>query len=144
MGSDGSGSVWYNELGSEMKIMEIEMDVGILSGTYNSAVGKAVGEYFLVGRFDTAQIGTIGWTVSYQNKFLNAHSVCSWSGQIQFDPRTSNYTILTTWLLTTKSNPSDNWESTNIGQDVFSPLKPSPEVVEAAKLRGKQSHPRNE
>ena len=136
------GSKWYNELGSVMIIKEVNNNIGTFGGTYNSAVGEAEKEYLLCGRFDTAG-QSLGWVVSYQNQYLNAHSTCSWSGQIQFDPVIMDVVILTNWLLTRQTSPEDDWNSTNIGHDTFTRVEPSKQQTMSAKLRCQCSHPKN-
>ena len=64
---------WYNELGSVMIITDVDQSTGSFTGMYNSAVGKATKEYGLQGCFDT-EGSTLGWAISYKNKYLNAHS----------------------------------------------------------------------
>ena len=116
------GSKWQNELGSVMIITDVNLTTGSFFGTYNSAVGDATKEYWLRGRFDTDGT-TLGWVVSYQNEYLNAHSTAAWSGQlrIQFEA-TVPVSIQTTWLLTTQTTSADAWKSTNVGFNVFTPL----------------------
>ncbi|XP_028409375.1 uncharacterized protein LOC114531979 [Dendronephthya gigantea] len=124
---------WYNELGSEMIITSLDRNNGSFEGTYNSGVGQAEKEYYLVGRFDTNG-STIGWVVSWQNKFLISHSTTAWSGQMQFQ-NPEKPVILTTWLLTRQTEPKDDWESTIVGFDTFTQDPPSQETIERAKLR---------
>ena len=103
-----------------MIISNVDPNTGTFSGLYYSAVGKAEKFYSLVGRYDTASDSpTFGWTVSYQNQYENAHSTATWSGQYQCVSGTP--TLLTTWLLTSQTEPSDNWKSTNVGVNVFTP-----------------------
>ena len=48
---------------------------------------------------------------------MAANSTTTWSGQwqqIKFD-----IYIYTTWLLTSQTEPTDNWESTLVGKDTF-------------------------
>lgn len=137
-----SGSRWYNELGSVMTITKVNFTSGSFAGTYNSAVGNATKEYELRGCFDTDG-RSLGWVVSYQNKYLNAHSTASWSGQIQVTPGVQKPIILTTWLLTTQSSPPDNWASTNVGFDTFLQQQPDEKTVQLAQLQNRQSHPAN-
>ena len=111
-----SGSKWYNELGSVMTITKVDRITGSFSGTYNSAVGNATWEYELRGRFDTRG-SSLGWVVSYQNQYRNAHSTAAWSGQRQVQGR--ERIIQTTWLLTTQTSPADAWKSTNVGFNTF-------------------------
>lgn len=106
-----------------MIIDKVDPSTGIFSGQYYSAVGEAEKFYILVGRYDTASDSpTLGWTVSYQNQYKNAHSTCTWSGQQQCVSGTP--TLLTTWLLTSQTEPADNWKSTNVGINVFTPSPP--------------------
>ena len=114
---------------------------GQCSGTYCSTVGIAEKEYPFVGRYDTTGMGAIGWTVSWENKYLNAHSVTTWSGQFQFDDSINNWVILTTWLLTQQTKPSEDWNSTNVGMDTFRLIEPVPEKTKEGKLRCQRSHP---
>lgn len=113
-----AGSRWYNELGSVMTVTAVDIADGNFAGKYCSGVGKAVNNYTLLGRFDSDG-QSLGWVVSYKNQFLNAHSTAGWSGQLQMDPSTSQPVILTTWLLTTETQPQNNWNSTNVGFDKF-------------------------
>ena len=78
----------------------------------------------LTGRKDTAG-NTLGWTVNWENSDLNAHSVTTWSGQLQLNEGLEYYDILTTWLLTSQTIPEDNWESTQVGFDYFTQNPPS-------------------
>ena len=119
------GQKWYNELNSTMIIKSYDEESGVFSGKYESLVGVALRFYVLTGRRNT-EGNTIGWTVNWQNKFLNAHSVTTWSGQLQLSP-CGDPMILTTWLLTTQTEPEKNWKSTQVGQDQFFTKQPSQE-----------------
>jgi len=112
------GQKWYNELGSTMIIETYDAESGVFSGKYESKVGNAESFYTLTGRRDTDG-NTIGWTVNWQNGFRNAHSVTTWSGQLQ-QKSFGDPMILTTWLLTTQTEAGDNWDSTKVGKDEFS------------------------
>ena len=125
-----------------MKVAQIDCNTGIFSGTYSSAVGEAEKEYFLIGRFDTAG-RTLGWVVSCENRYRNAHSTTSWSGQVEYDPSIRDYAIHTNWVLTVQTSPENDWNSTNIGQDTFRRLQPNLEQTTSAKLRFQRSHPKN-
>ncbi len=133
---------WYNELGSTLNITEVDYEAGVFKGCYNSAVGDAKKEYLAVGRFDKTAAGVIGWTVSWQNAYLTSHSLTAWSGQLQED-KNGEAVILTTWLLTQKTKPENDWDSTNVGEDIFRRCQPRKEVTETAELRCKRSHPAN-
>ncbi len=130
---------WHNELGSCMNI--IEARDGMLSGKYETAVGNAENEYVLTGRYDTKG-DSLGWIVTYNNYTGSSYSTAGWSGQYQLDPCTNKPRILTTWLLTRQTNPDNDWNSTNIGADVFQREPPSDEVCLRAKHSGQQSHPK--
>lgn len=56
--------------------------------------------------------------VQYQNTIIDSKSVCTWSGQYQEidgEPK-----IITTWLLTSQTEPKDNWSSVQVNKDIFS------------------------
>ena len=125
-----------------MTIKFIDYVNGNFSGTYCSAVGDAEKEYGLQGRFDNDG-RSLGWSVAYKNQYRNAHSTASWSGQIQVDPKTLQPHILTTWLLTTQTDPIEDWASTNVGFDTFMQVPPNEETILRAKQRCQQSHPKN-
>ena len=129
-----AGQKWHNELGSTMVITTYDPETGIFGGEYQSLVGDAKKSYVLTGRRDTEGL-TMGWTVNWQNKYMNAHSVTTWSGQFSREP-----SIVTTWLLTTQTSPEDSWESTQVGFDVFTLSPPTKESTEQAKLRCRKSH----
>ena len=133
-----SDSKWYNELGSVMTITSVDTQTGVFTGTYESQVGVAEKTYLLTGRCDTLG-NTLGWTVNWQNSYLNAHSVTTWSGQSQIQSN-GQPIILTTWLLTSQTTPEDNWESTQVGFDQFTQTQPTPESIEQAKIRCGRSH----
>jgi hypothetical protein len=114
---------WYNELGSHMRLTPDPS--GGIAGTYVSASGHAAGSYARVGRYDTptrADRGTaVGGTVAWRNDQHDADSVTSWNGLYQDDGRER---ITTTWLLTTSMTVPDAWESSRVGQDVFTRKAP--------------------
>lgn len=132
---------WYNELGSTMEIKAAKD--GMLTGWYNTKVGNAKRDYILTGRYDHLEgRKSLGWTVTYTNEYCSkAKSTCSWSGQYQLD-RASQPQILTTWLLTTETEPKDDWNSTRLGQNVFTRECPSEELILKTKQEGPLSHPR--
>jgi hypothetical protein len=116
MSLDGS---WYNEHGSEMQI-SIAPDGTTLTGTYRTRVGLANGLYPLVGYCDPrpdAMSTALGFTVIWNNASGDANSVTSWCGQYQTIDGCETITAL--WLLTQETDPSDNWQSTMVGEDCF-------------------------
>ncbi|MFI8089341.1 avidin/streptavidin family protein [Streptomyces sp. NPDC086080] len=130
---------WYNEFGSQMNL---ESDPeGTLTGRYVSAVGHTPGTYLVTGRHDGPTSPghgiAVGWTVAWRNEHGNVGSVTSWSGQFFSDPDR----IFTTWLLT-RSATAEAWESTVVGQDVFTRQKPTSEDAHRALHSGRPvSHP---
>ena len=125
---------WYNELGSRMTLV---INDGAITGKYESAVGKAIYEYTLTGRYDADapqdEGVSVGWVVTYRNSSLNAHSTATWSGQYFNEGSSLGERILTHWLLTTSTLPKDIWKSTNIGTDTFTRAQPG--VADIAKAR---------
>jgi hypothetical protein len=127
---------WYNELGSTMVISVDE--AGNVAGTYNSAVGRAINTYVLAGRIDTSPAAngsgqSVGWTVAWRNHYENAHSVASWSGQFFAG---AHERIDTQWLLTSGTTSSNEWQSTVVGHDEFTRVKPSAIAIAEAKRLG--------
>lgn len=120
---------WYSELGSHMRV--VAGPDGALTGTYVSATGRVSGSYPLVGRLAPpveAGHGTaVGWTVAWQNENSEAGSVTSWSGQYQESPVER---ISAVWLLTRSAEAPDTWESTVVGQDLFTRHAPDPAKLE--------------
>ncbi|WP_433688058.1 avidin/streptavidin family protein [Micromonospora carbonacea] len=147
-GSDVAAAVqtpagtWYNELGSSVTLT-INSD-GSITGAYNSAVGDASGNYRLAGRYDTASpAGTgraLGWTVAWRNDIRDADSSTSWSGQYFSGDQER---IVTQWLLTSSTTPSQVWASTLVGHDEFTRTKPSAEVAAHARASGASAEPRS-
>ena len=105
--------VWMNELGSVATLKSAAN--GDVTGTYNSAVGKASGDYVVRGRIDKGcPSSTLSFVVSWTNANSTAHSCSSWSGVLLDD------TIYTTWLLVGAVNSTDDvWASTRVGTNVF-------------------------
>lgn len=126
---------WYNEFGSRMRLESA--DDGSLSGEYVSAVGHVAGDYRLVGR-SAGPTGAghglaLGWTIAWHNDRGSVDSVTCWSGQYLTDPER----ILTTWLLSRSADPDQVWETTVVGQDVFTRRPPTDEEVERSLRSGR-------
>lgn len=131
---------WYNELGSRMVLRVAK---GAISGTYTSAVGpdgvKGV-PFPLTGRLDTSvkpdksQPPTAVGFVVIWTRF---GSVTTWSGQFV----EHGAVILTTWLLTETVGEGQGWQSTEVGQDVFTRTQPSPAEVESLLAKWSMSYP---
>lgn len=131
---------WYNELGSVMNLT-IAAD-GTVSGSYQTAVGDASGIYPLAGRTEvdvTNNDQNIGFVVSWWNSSGNSHSVTAWSGQVQ--EVDGQQVMRTTWLLTSETQPENDWQSTLVNVDVFTRVQPSQETVNRAKRFGVSPFP---
>jgi hypothetical protein len=123
-------------------MMVLNVDSNIVSGFYHTSVGDAKGLYELVGRIDTTQDGdqVVGWVVSWQNQFGSSGSVTSWSGQYRIDKEVE--AIVTTWLLTSETDPLSDWHSTLIGCDRFWRTPQTPENILQNTIKGvKKSNP---
>ena len=124
---------WYNELGS---VMTIQTNGKVITGSYQTAVGNATGLYDLIGQTITAGDSSevLGWVVVWDNQYGNSESVTTWSGQIQ--NVNGIPTIVTTWLLTSETDPNDDWHSTIIGKDVFTNKQPTSQEIEEKLKKG--------
>lgn len=134
------GGLWYNELGS---VMNISVSGNSVWGSYYTAVGRAVDTYPVAGRIDATPYAygqAIGWVVSWQNAYLNSHSATTWCGQYQ--STADGEEIVALWLLVSETPPDRDWESTQVGQDVFTRTPPSEEQIEVNRHRLGSSHPR--
>jgi hypothetical protein len=137
MNIDGA---WFNEYGS-VAILTSDGRGG-LTGTYESTVGDAKGTYTLTGRYipsETPGYGiALGWSVSWNNQYQNAYSATTWCGQLFDDFQR----LTTTWLLGIETTPQELWESTLVGQDVFTRVRPTDEeIAEKIRLGVAVSHP---
>ena len=133
--------VWYNELGSMMKIYG---SGGALSGIYETAVGYASGQYTLEGRYNTSPSSggqAMSWAVAWQNAYLNSNSATGWSGQYQKNVDTGEEEIYTLWLLASEMESDEDWASTNVGQDTFTRTKPSDEEIARRVGKRAAAHP---
>lgn len=128
---------WYNELGSTLLIQEVQN--GIVQGLYSTVVsshGCAEGVFVVSGVTDTDSGGqAVAFSVAWQNGRCSCKSVTAWSGQIVDDH------ISAFWLLTQETEPTQNWQSTIIGQDVFTRSQPQPEDIATKQRILRRSHP---
>ena len=131
---------WYNELGSCMEITNC-CD-GSLTGWYHTSVGEAAEKYVLAGRYDKLPgRRSLGWTVTWTNDTLSdSESTTSWCGQYQSDENGEK--IITMWLLTEQTKPSDDWKSTLVGSNVFTKNRPTPEECKKIGCYSHASHPK--
>jgi len=132
---------WHNELGSTLTITT--KDDGTLEGTYESRVGETTGSYPVTGRHhprpgDGAG-SAVGWVVSWTNSSTDCYSLTSWAGQY-FAAEPERLSM--TWLLVMEGAPGEAWESTLIGQDLFTRTVPHDAEVRRRLAYGtKSSHP---
>ena len=133
---------WYSELGSSMNL-KTKSD-GTLTGTYDSTVGDAKSRYPLAGRYDTlTDRRSLGWTVTWVNEIHHTSmSTTCWSAQYQIKPENQQPQILATWILTVQTTPGEDWNSTNLGFDVFTKNPPTLVQSTKAKQQGRISHPK--
>ncbi|GAA2662547.1 MULTISPECIES: avidin/streptavidin family protein [Actinosynnema] len=139
----GIGGTWHNELGSTL-VIAVDED-GNVTGEYTSAVGEAAGSYPLLGRcnnpVDAVHGAAIGWTVSWVNDVVDAHSVTTWSGQ-HFEAGPDPERITASWLLTSETTTAEVWESTVVGQDLFTRVPPDAgAVARLLRMGARSSHP---
>jgi hypothetical protein len=131
---------WFNELNSTM-ILDDD-GVGNLSGTYESRVGVPLGPCRLIGRYDTdtdAPGTALGFVVVWQTEAINANATTTWSGQYQVVDGEEQ--IFTMWLLSVVNAEDTDWNSIEVGQDIFTRFERSD--AEIGRFRGKRaaSHP---
>ncbi|MDT4895247.1 MAG: hypothetical protein QOH25_324 [Acidobacteriota bacterium] len=131
--------LWYNELGSQM---ELNVSGNNVWGWYYSAVGVAAFTYPLAGQINPQPYPfsqVLGWAVAWTNAYQKAHSVTTWSGQYQTIDNQEE--IIAFWLLTNETQEAQDWEATNVGQDVFTRTMPTEEEIERNRKRRAKSHP---
>lgn len=132
--------VWYNELGSTLTIDSV--NDGQITGSYQTAVssGCANGSFQVVGQTDTDSGGQyVGFVVLWKNAQSTCNSGTTWSGQLQGINGSAMITAF--WLLTMEVDPGEEWQSTLVGQDVFTQTQPmAAEFAARPKLR-RHSHP---
>ena len=110
---------WYNGLGSRLTI-EVA-DQGAFRGTYTNGVGALAGHAYRVsGTYDPAPIGG-SLVLAFVVDWTEAHSVTAWSGLFYPD----NGVIRAMWLMTTETEPGEEWKSTFVGHDDFCRTPPT-------------------
>ncbi|WP_157767892.1 avidin/streptavidin family protein [Actinosynnema pretiosum] len=108
-------------------------------------VGEAAGSYPLLGRcdnpVDAAHGAAIGWTASWVNDVVDAHSATTRSGQ-HFEAGPDPERITASWLLTSETTTAEVWESTVVGQDLFTRVRPDAgDVARLLRMGARSSHP---
>jgi len=88
---------------------------GNITGKYQTAVGRADGQYELLGRHTcNANDGTtVAFSVAWDKPTRPTNSTTAWSGTLRGNE------IHTSWLLTTFMKPEDEWSSVRVGKDTF-------------------------
>lgn len=130
----GLAGAWYSERGSKIEIT-VKFD-GFLEGYYYTVENDPQAVFPLVGRCDTKCFDgsrSFGFTVSWNNDYVNQHSVTSWSGQCITVEGAE--VLKTNWLLTKETSQEDGWASTLVGTDTFyrtPPNKTATREIEAA------------
>lgn len=116
---------WVSNLGSTMDIRVVD---GTITGTYTTTIGSTQGTYELLGRTDVGEcdhpdgtLGSIGFVVGWMhadgNENDNDHGVTTWTGQIQRIK--GEIRIEAMWVYVQETEPSENWDSTLVGWNVF-------------------------
>ncbi len=125
---------WYSQHGSKIELRVL--NDGVLEGTYEPALGGAMGAYRVVGQADPdnyAGSRSFGLVVCWNNAYQNQHSTTVWCGQYLVEDGEER--LVTTWLLTRETRPADQWAATLVGSDVFQRTLP------AAKTAAPPPHP---
>jgi Avidin family len=134
MAIDGT---WYNELGSTMDLQYGPIP-GQIAGTYQSGVGTS-GQFALVGSYDPNN-NTVGFVVTWNNGTVERNSTTTWCGQ--YFNNTGDEALITMWLLCGSTPQSATWDSTLVGQDVFTRSQPSAAEVATKQGLRAPAHPR--
>jgi avidin family protein len=133
---------WYNELNSSMKL---EVNGNVITGVYTNAAGQATGDFKLYGVIEPSPVDSnqvLAWVVTWVrlSDGKNFHSVTAWSGQYQ---SIDQQEVLTTeWLLTSETDPNDDWASTMVGHDVFTRTVPASGTITKRLKLSAWSHPK--
>ncbi|KDR72422.1 hypothetical protein GALMADRAFT_159069 [Galerina marginata CBS 339.88] len=130
---------WYNRIGLQVNLIPAQ-DGSLKGKLYDDK--KA---YDLTGRFDTdppsGDGASVGWVVTRPNvvKPTEHNNTTTWSGQY-FDWNGGVESIAASWLLTQSTIARKSWNSTNVGNDLFTREKPSDAEIAKAKavLFGRQ------
>ena len=103
-----------NELGSQMTI-EFRNGGGLMTGTYKSGVSDP-NTYPLTGYVS-------GNVIAFIVNFTKYGSICAWAGQAIWNQNTGLWEIPTLWHLVEPTPPSDSWEDTYAGSNIFTQIK---------------------
>ena len=113
--SDLISGQYVNELGSNMTL-KCFPDTGVLSGSYQSAVGDASGQYPVMGiATSCGDQPVVGFCVAWNN----AGATTCWTGQFL----AADESIATTWILAGQPNAQGQvWDNNRVGADLFQKL----------------------
>ena len=112
---------WVNELGSPLKITDIDLSSGQISGIYKSASGTSGKSYPLIGWVNyqiPRQGGDNAVVVCFSVHWGEYGSVTTWNGI--YYPQDPNPEIKTQWLLV-RSNTKFEWDHVLTGSSTFVP-----------------------
>jgi len=112
---------WVNELGSPLKITNIDLSSGRISGIYKSSSGTSGKSYPLIGWVNyqiPRQGGDNAVVVCFSVHWGEYGSVTTWNGT--YYPQNPSPEIKTQWLLV-RSNSKFEWDHTHIGSSTFVP-----------------------
>ena len=127
---DQLSGTWKNELGS---VLRLRARGGLLSGTYESAVGNATGAYNLTGAYVSPRSDDGGgddgggataplplsFVVHFRNEMRDARSVTAWTGHAIGDQRLDML-----WTLASEPATADAlWASTRVNKNTFAKQK---------------------
>ena len=112
---------WINELGSPLKITNIDVSSGQISGSYKSSSGTSGKSYSLIGwvNYQTPrQGGDNAVVVCFSVHWGEYGSVTTWNGT--YYPQNPSPEIKTQWLLV-RSNTKFEWDHMLTGSSTFVP-----------------------
>lgn len=115
----GLGGEWVNELGSTLKITNIDSSSGRVSGSYKSSSGTSGKAYPLIGwvNYQIPQAaGDNAVVVCFSVHWGPYGSVTTWNGI--YHPAKQNPMIKTQWLLV-RSNSKFVWDHMLTGSTTF-------------------------
>jgi len=114
---------WVNELGSTLKITNIDLSSGQISGSYKSSSGTSGKSFPLIGwaNYQIPQPGSDNAVVVCFSVYWAQHgSVTTWNGT--YHPNNPSPKIKAQWLLV-RSNSKFVWDHTLTGSATFVPKK---------------------
>lgn len=108
------GGRWVNQLGSEM-VVSVGPG-GRLEGEYCAAAGSLAGKsYPVLGHCQVRTDGRLT-PIAFIVAWTEAHCITAWCGDYVAGPVEE---IRATWLMTSETEPGEEWRATVTGHDVF-------------------------